>query len=134
MRLIWSPHPLATAQLFEELKQGHPDPDTETVLALGVDQTATDEDKFNPGIQKMLSNLPGVTNKNIYSILLNGKSLDNLQQLSKEEISELIQNSVEGEALYNSIHESCNADAKSSVQSSKSKSKSRGFGRRKRFH
>lgn len=136
LRLVWSPSPLATAQLFEELKQGHPEPDAATALGLGVDQDPTDEDKFNPGIQKFLSNLPGVTSKNIHSLLLKGKSMDNLKNLSLEEISDLLSNSIEGECLYEAIHTKMYPDVtSSSITSNKCRFKPSSLrGKRKRFH
>lgn len=133
LRLIWSPSPIATAQLFEELKQGHPEPDSSTALGLGIEETATDEDKFNPGIQKFLSNLPGVTNKNINLLLLKGKSLNYLLSLSQKEISDVIFNSSEAEMLYNSIHSKLQPqESSSSIISKANKFKSKG--KRKRFH
>lgn len=115
LRIIWSPNPTATAQLFEELKQGHPEPDSATALGIGIEETATDEDKFNPGIKKFMSQLPGVSNKNINMLLSRGKSLDHLESLSQTEISDILQNSVEGESLYNSIHHKFHPDESSSV-------------------
>ncbi|KAL0276275.1 UNVERIFIED_CONTAM: hypothetical protein PYX00_003883 [Menopon gallinae] len=131
LRIIWSPSPHATAELFEELKQGHPEPDAAVAACLGVEQDANDEDTFNPAVQNFLLKLPGVTSKNIYALLRQGKSLDHLKSLSKEEISAMVENSIEGEIIYNAFHKCYQPES----QEIKTKSFPGSFrGKRKRFH
>lgn len=136
LRLVWSPSPHATAQLFDELKQGRPEPDIAKAAALGLEETALDEDRFNPGVQNFLSKLPGVTNKNIYTLLHKGKSLDHVNAMSKDEISDLLQNTVEGEIVYNAFHKRFEPDeSNNSAASNRGRLRSGAMrGKRKRFH
>merc|ERR1719430_3071474 len=51
LRILWSPSPHATAELFEELKKGREEPDATKAAAVSVD--LIDEyntDRFNPVI------------------------------------------------------------------------------------
>lgn len=131
LRIIWSPSPHATAELFEELKQGHPEPDAAVAAGLGIELAANEEDTFNPAVQNFLSKLPGVTSKNIYTLLHHGKSLEHLKCLSKDEISNMVENSAEGEIIYNAFHKCYEPEP----QEVKDKTFPGSFrGKRKRFH
>ncbi|CAG2067323.1 unnamed protein product, partial [Timema podura] len=46
LRIVWSPSPYATAQLFEELKQGRAQPEAATAAAIGaeLEQELLDEE------------------------------------------------------------------------------------------
>lgn len=84
LRLVWSPSPYATAQLFDELKQGKPEPDPVKASALGSDESANDleniVDRMNANIYDFLLKLPGITSKNIAQVM--GK-VKNLKELTK---------------------------------------------------
>ncbi|XP_050569688.1 DNA repair endonuclease XPF isoform X2 [Cygnus atratus] len=59
LRILWCPSPHATAELFEELKQNHPQPDAETAMAITADsETLPESDKYNPGPQDFLLKMP----------------------------------------------------------------------------
>ncbi|XP_076647013.1 DNA repair endonuclease XPF mei-9 isoform X1 [Halictus rubicundus] len=131
LKLIWSPGPHATAQLFEELKQGRPQPDTITASQIGVEENRQiDTEKFNSYIHDFIAKLPGVTTKNLYSILEKGQSLDHLNKLTKEEITEMIGNKNEAQMLYNALHEKCSAVEEKSTSVGKKTTSSRGRGKR----
>ena len=79
VRILWSPSPHASAELFDELKKGRDQPEAAQAATLGVD--IIDEfntDKYNPQVMDLLSKLPGVTSRNIYAIL---NKCDNLADL-----------------------------------------------------
>merc|ERR1712223_338347 len=76
LRILWSPSPHATAELFEELKKGREEPDASKAAAVSIDIIDDyNNDKFNPALQDFLSKLPGITTKNIYAILHKVNSL-----------------------------------------------------------
>ena len=82
IRILWSPSPHATAELFDELKQGRDQPDAGQAATLGVD--IIDEfhhDKYNPQVRDFLSKLPGISSKNIFALL---NHCDNLLDLLKQ--------------------------------------------------
>uniref|UniRef100_H9G7T2 DNA repair endonuclease XPF n=1 Tax=Anolis carolinensis TaxID=28377 RepID=H9G7T2_ANOCA len=90
LRLLWCPSPHATAELFEELKQNRPQPESATAMAITADsETLPELDKYNSGPQDFLLKLPGVSAKNCLTIMNRVKnvaelitfSLDNAKQL-----------------------------------------------------
>ncbi|XP_012218802.1 DNA repair endonuclease XPF [Linepithema humile] len=111
LKLIWSPSPQATAQLFEELKQGRNQPDSNVAAKIGADENTEDKqimvEKYNSHIQDFMAKLPGVHSKNLRILLNKGKSLDHLITLSQEELKEIIGNANDAEMLYKALHEKC---------------------------
>ncbi|XP_017064567.1 DNA repair endonuclease XPF isoform X2 [Drosophila eugracilis] len=105
LRLIWSPSPYATAQLFEELKLGKPEPDPQKAVALGSDEpTAGEQLHFNSGIYDFLLRLPGVQTRNIHGLLRKGGSLRQLLLRSQKELEELLQSQQSAKLLYDILH------------------------------
>lgn len=89
LRLVWSPSPYATAQLFDELKQGRPEPDAAQAAALGSDETTKEldsiVDKLNTGIYDFLLKLPGITTRNIGKLMTKVANLKELIKMSEVE-------------------------------------------------
>lgn len=87
LRLVWSPSPYATAQLFDELKQGRLEPDPVQAAALGSDESTREldniVDKLNTGIYDFLLKLPGVTTRNIGKIMTKVANLKDLIKLTE---------------------------------------------------
>ncbi|KAH8260794.1 hypothetical protein KR026_008609, partial [Drosophila bipectinata] len=105
LRLIWSPSPYATAQLFEELKLGKPEPDPQQAVALGSDEpTAGEQLHFNSGIYDFLLRLPGVNTRSIHGLMRNGGSLRQLLLRSQKELEDLLQSQEGGKLLYDILH------------------------------
>jgi len=105
LRLIWSPSPYATAQLFEELKLGKPEPDPQKAVALGSDEpTAGEQLHFNSSIYDFLLRLPGVHTRNIHGLLRKGGSLRQLLLRSQKELEELVQSQESAKLLYDILH------------------------------
>lgn len=139
LRIVWSQSPFASAQLFHELKEGKEEPIAAVAASIGLEESALEDekiDKFNVGIQDFVSKLPGVTTKNIVSLLSKGKSLDHLITLSKEELSEMLGHSVNGELLFNALHHQIKpaSDSSSSSSSYRARGRGRGLNFRKRKH
>ncbi|KAL7299564.1 hypothetical protein TKK_0007641 [Trichogramma kaykai] len=140
LKLVWSPSPTATAQLFEELKQGRPQPDAAKAAQVGTEDDIDDEntmaEKYNVHIQDLIAKLPGVHSKNLRAILNKGISLDHLLTLSKNELSEIINNSSDADLLYNALHSKTKApndgSSASGIKPNTSKVKKRGLFFKKR--
>ncbi|KYN39320.1 DNA repair endonuclease XPF, partial [Trachymyrmex septentrionalis] len=114
LKIVWSPSPHATAQLFEELKQGRDQPDSNIAAKIGADEDTENKqilvEKYNPHIQDFIGKLPGVHSKNLRVLLNKGKSLDHLIKLSQEELKEILGNKNDAELLYKALHEKCLTD------------------------
>lgn len=129
LKLIWSPSPHATAQLFEELKQGRDQPDSNVAAKIGADKDTENKqlmvEKYNSNIQDFMAKLPGVHSKNLRVLLNKGQSLSHLIKLTQEELKEILGNTNDAELLYKAMHEKClPTDEKAST--SKGVSKVRG--------
>ncbi|NXK05677.1 XPF endonuclease, partial [Herpetotheres cachinnans] len=105
LRILWCPSPHATAELFEELKQNHPQPDAETAMAVTADSEILPEsDKYNPGPQDFLLKMPGINAKNCRALMNHVKSIAELATLSKDELSRILGNVANATQLFDFIH------------------------------
>lgn len=132
LKLVWSPSPHATAQLFEELKKEKEEPDAARAAQLGIDSEGGERvmvEKYNCNIQDFVAKLPGVNTKNLRAILNKGHSLDHLVQLNLDELSEFLGNKNDAHLLYRAFHEKLKPDTQTSAGAVKkfSKVKSRGL-------
>ncbi|NXP19700.1 XPF endonuclease, partial [Scytalopus superciliaris] len=105
LRILWCPSPHATAELFEELKQNHPQPDAETAMAVTADSEILPEsDKYSPGPQDFVLKMPGVNAKNCRALMNHVKSIAELVTLSKDELTEILGNAANASQLFDFIH------------------------------
>ncbi|KFP34127.1 DNA repair endonuclease XPF, partial [Colius striatus] len=105
LRILWCPSPHATAELFEELKQNHPQPDAEAAMAVTADSEILPEsDKYNPGPQDFLLKMPGVNAKNCRALMNHVKSIAELVTLSKDQLSKILGNAANATQLFDFIH------------------------------
>ena len=105
LRILWSPSPHATAELFEDLKKGREQPDAEKAAAMSFD--FIDEynvDKYNAAIKDLLLKLPGVTSKNVYGLLNKVGGMDDLLEFSADDLGELLCSTECGNELYSALH------------------------------
>ncbi|XP_044006341.1 DNA repair endonuclease XPF [Aphidius gifuensis] len=108
LKIVWSPSPQATAQLFDELKEGKEQPVAEIAAQIGLEEEDDKQfnvDNYNTKLHDFVLKLPGVHTKNIRRILNDGGSLDNLVKLTQAELANLMGNSKDAELLYKAFHE-----------------------------
>jgi len=106
LRIVWSPGPYATAEIFEELKKGRAQPDAVKAASLTSDSYERNADRYNPAIHDFISKLPGVNSKNIRRIMNKVDDLAHLISMTEEELNELLENSVNTRLLWHSLHSS----------------------------
>lgn len=108
LKLVWSPSPYATAQLFEELKLNKDEPDTAQATEIGTNDGANDLDligeKYNTNIYDFLIRLPGISTKNVSMVLKTVKNLKQLSKMSEAELTKILGNSSDAKLLWNSFH------------------------------
>lgn len=110
LRLMWSPSPYATAQLFEELKLNRDEPDATVAAALGSADASTKElldniiDRINPNIHDFLLRLPGITSRNIVMLMKRGIDLKHLLAMTEPELAELLASASNARLLYDICH------------------------------
>nr|CAG4641558.1 EOG090X03DI [Eurycercus lamellatus] len=84
LRIIWSPGPYATAEIFETLKKGRDQPDPVKAASFSSDAyTEKNAEKYNPAIHDFVSKLPGINSKNIRRVLNRVQDLGQLLALSE---------------------------------------------------
>ncbi|XP_029178024.1 LOW QUALITY PROTEIN: DNA repair endonuclease XPF [Nylanderia fulva] len=132
LKIIWSPSPQATAQLFEELKQGRAQPDSNVAAKIGADEDTENKqlmvERYNSNIQDFMTKLPGVHSKNLRILLNKGQSLSHLIKLTQEELKEILGNTNDAELLYKAMHGKClPTDEKSSTSKGASKVRGKKF-------
>ncbi|CAG9768302.1 unnamed protein product [Ceutorhynchus assimilis] len=131
LKIIWSPSPYATAQLFEELKQGKEEPNIEYALAIGGDQDMDAiETKFNSNIYDFIQRLPGITTKNMDRFLKTGVNMQTVLSKSESELTEMLGNSVDAKAMHTALHENCVAQKEPKEKPQYSRGRGRGTNRR----
>ncbi|XP_046635751.1 DNA repair endonuclease XPF-like [Daphnia pulicaria] len=107
LRIVWSPGPYATAEIFEELKKGREQPDPAKAASISSDYyTEKNADKYNPAIHDFMMKLPGINTKNIRRVLNKVEDLGQLISLSLEELHELLENGVNAKELWDALHSS----------------------------
>lgn len=86
LKIIWSPNPYSTAQLFEELKQGKSEPDSDEAIAAGKDHDGNVDDigeTYDARVYDFMLKLPGINSKNIHNVMRHGGSLKEMIQKSE---------------------------------------------------
>uniref|UniRef100_A0A182K9T2 DNA repair endonuclease XPF n=1 Tax=Anopheles christyi TaxID=43041 RepID=A0A182K9T2_9DIPT len=109
LRLVWSPSPYSTAQLFEELKQGKAEPDPDVAVKVGSDETGNEETETLDGlanveVQEFLLKLAGITTRNVGRIMRQCKSLRDLTQKTEAQLEELLGGPAVAKQLWDMLH------------------------------
>uniref|UniRef100_A0A182QSS3 DNA repair endonuclease XPF n=1 Tax=Anopheles farauti TaxID=69004 RepID=A0A182QSS3_9DIPT len=110
LRLVWSPSPYSTAQLFEELKQGKAEPDPDVAVKVGSDETPNDDHGdtvdalANVEVQEFLLKLPGITTRNVGRIMRQCRSLRELTQKTEAQLEELVGGPAGAKQLWDILH------------------------------
>ena len=106
LRLVWSPSPHFSAELFEYLKEDKEEPDPNSIIAKSGQQLPAEfvTDKYDIETKEFLLCLPGINANNVYSVMNSVKCIADLIDLSVEELTEIVGNSLSGEQLYECLH------------------------------
>lgn len=104
LRIVWSPGPYATSEIFEELKNGRDQPDPVTAASFSSDLYSDNVDKYNPAIYDFISKLPGINSKNIRRVMNNVEGFSQLVIMSQEELNELLENSGNAKQLWEALN------------------------------
>uniref|UniRef100_A0AAZ3QIJ1 DNA repair endonuclease XPF n=1 Tax=Oncorhynchus tshawytscha TaxID=74940 RepID=A0AAZ3QIJ1_ONCTS len=106
LRILWCPSPHATAELFQELKKGRPEPDAAAAQAITAesDTVAESADLFNPGPYDFLLRMPGVNAKNYRALVKHADSLAHLAKISQERLAQILGHAGNGKSLYEFLH------------------------------
>ncbi|KAM3859737.1 DNA repair endonuclease XPF [Diretmus argenteus] len=119
LRILWCPSPHTTAELFQVLKQGRPEPDAAAAQAITAesDTVAESADRYNPGPYDFLLKMPGVNVKNCRALVKSADSVADLTKLSQDKLAEILGNATNAKLLYDFLHNA--ADVAAPVQKGK---------------
>ncbi|XP_056153472.1 DNA repair endonuclease XPF [Lampris incognitus] len=106
LRILWCPSPHVTAELFEELKRGRPEPDAAAAQAITAesDTVAESADLYNPGPYDFLLKMPGVNAKNYRALVNNADSLADLAKFSQDKLAQILGNLSNAKKLFEFLH------------------------------
>ncbi|KAK2179590.1 hypothetical protein NP493_480g01020 [Ridgeia piscesae] len=105
LRILWCQSAYATAELFDELKQGRDEPDASTAMTItGDSDTDLECGKYNHGPQNMLLKMPGVNSKNVFAIMNHVKSLAELVTFSLEQLTQILGSAPHAQQLHQFLH------------------------------
>ena len=109
LRILWCSSPSETAEIFEELKSGCPQPDAEFAMSLKTDQQREDNEtfvKYNTVLWDILLKIPGINSKNIKAIMEKVTNLCDLCQKTESELNEIVENSKNAKLIYEFLSKS----------------------------
>lgn len=106
LRILWSPSPHATVDLFLDLKQGRLEPDGAIAQAVTAESetVAESSDIYNPGPYDFLLKMPGVNTKNYRALVKNADSLADLAKLSQDKLAEILGHAGNAKLLHEFLH------------------------------
>ena len=91
LKIIWSSSPYQTAEIFEELKKNHDEPDPIAAVQVGLQEGEepgeVNEDQDNID---MLRRIPGVNGKNIVRIVYGVEDLRTLSNMSEADLDPIV--------------------------------------------
>jgi len=106
LKIVWSSSPYFTAEVFEELKKNHEEPDPFTAVKLGLDPSETPGAKlYNQAPQEFLRSVPGVTGKNIPNLMLEWENLQAISQAPEGRLMEVV-GPESGRRIWGFLHKS----------------------------
>ena len=81
----------AAAEVFEELKKNHEEPDPFTAVKIGLDPSETPGAKmYNQAPQEFLRSVPGVTGKNIHNLMVEWENIQAISQAPEGRLMEVV--------------------------------------------
>ena len=109
LKIIWSSSAYATAEIFEDLKKTHPEPDPMKAVRVGLDDLSqygsgnSSSSMVNVASQDLLRSMPGITGKNYHNVMFEVESVQALSNLPQEDLINLL-GPENGRTLYNFVN------------------------------
>ena len=107
LKLIWSPMPEFSAEVFEQLKKGRPEPTVKKALHIGDTELDPEyhEDRFDLQLKDFLLSLNGVNLANVHRIMNGVENVTKLVELSRQQLIQLLDSPENGDKLYSALHD-----------------------------
>jgi DNA excision repair protein ERCC-4 len=90
LKVLWSSSPQATAEMFEDLKVGQPQPDILQAASIGAENLENVEGNYTITPVDILRALPGINSKNFRKVMNKMENILELIDLDQDSLGELI--------------------------------------------
>ncbi|EDO39065.1 predicted protein [Nematostella vectensis] len=107
LRILWCHSPYATAELFDELKMNHPEPDSTVAVNVGTDSSTAADLKYSVGPQASIISMPfdsAIPVGWCVFVMNQTKDIQQLCNLSEAELAKLLGNNISAKALWEFLH------------------------------
>ncbi|KAF9075743.1 hypothetical protein BDP27DRAFT_953568 [Rhodocollybia butyracea] len=103
LRIIWSPSPYATADIFNDLKKDRAEPDPVKAVATGAEEDPEAGAGVNAAAEELLRSFPGITAKNVKHVM---SKVQNIRKLCEMDLTQVqgILGAEPGKACYDFLH------------------------------
>jgi DNA excision repair protein ERCC-4 len=107
LRMIWSPSPSFSAEMFELLKMDKDQPDVNRTLDISKEELPVEElsDTFDIEAKDFLLSLPGVNYHNVFSLMRKFTNIFEILKASKDELIRVLDSKSNGNSLFKCLHE-----------------------------
>ena len=132
LRILWCSSPYATAELFQELKLGRPEPDPAKAMTMtSMDEATTSNERFNQAAKEVLLKLPGLNAKNYMAVMHRVDSIAALCELSEGDLVSVLGSTADAKNLYKFLRQDYEEKAEEKTgESTKSTKPKYRFGKR----
>ncbi|OLL25916.1 DNA repair protein rad16 [Neolecta irregularis DAH-3] len=90
IKIIWSSSPYATAEIFEELKKNHDEPNPVKAVSIGLEEGEEPTNSYNQAPQDFLRSMPAISSKNYKNLMLEVENLRTLSNMSQRQIQNIV--------------------------------------------
>lgn len=106
LRVIWSPSPAFSAEIFELLKMDREQPVLKKVMDISSEELPVEElsDSFDIEAKDFLLSLPGVNYHNVFALMTKFMNIMEILKASKDELSKVLDSKISAESLYSCLH------------------------------
>ncbi|KAI5116627.1 hypothetical protein M0805_009613 [Coniferiporia weirii] len=103
LRILWSSSPYATADIFNDLKLHHTEPNAAHAVAVGAEEDPEAGAGVNQAAEELLRALPGITAKNVKYVMSKVRTLREFSGLSLPDVQDILGNDP-GKACWEFMH------------------------------
>ncbi|KAG7090371.1 hypothetical protein E1B28_009490 [Marasmius oreades] len=103
LRIIWSPSPYATADIFNDLKKDRSEPDVVKAVSTGADEDPEAGAGVNAAAEDLLRSFPGITSKNVKFIMSKVRNVRELCEMSLAGVQAVL-GAEPGKACFEFLH------------------------------
>ncbi|GAO47774.1 hypothetical protein G7K_1972-t1 [Saitoella complicata NRRL Y-17804] len=90
VKIIWSSSPYQTAEIFEDLKKQHEEPDPLKAVTIGLEEGEDATSQYNQAAVDLLRGVPGITERNYKNVIFSSENVKEFVNSTQREIIDMI--------------------------------------------